>query len=476
MRINGEMGKQKKEIWLTFLGIFIIIFPFIMVCCFALMANDDFDIDMIVRQDWQNFHSLLVPALKHAYSDWKNWNGDWLGNFLLYFLAPFRRGGIWGLRFLMIAVVVMYTGTITLVSVYLLKKYLLSENIFVNLGVVLSILYLSVNLSMPTENFWWYAGICQYTIPFIVGMLGIYFLISASGCRSRFIIANILLFFSTGGSLQITAFVCFNYLIICCIYWLNNMKRKKEFLLGFLFVLCGGLLNVAAPGHWKRYGMSQAADVNFSQTIISTFLWVGKAGGMIISSGFGIGILLLLFLIGIYVGRKGPFRFNYVGLVALVSVLGVSITNFPVIMGASVMDQRNMFMMGVYASLYFGSACFYIGGTIGKSTKKKVMKVPFIAGILVCILEIVLFSIAGSNSMRCIKAVENGTLKLVSNGWEETLDYLEKSPEKEVILYIPEYLRNDIIKVPTVGENPDDLLNPVLAKYYGKESISFIYE
>ncbi len=214
---------------------------------------------------------------------YKNWEGIYFGAILGGGIVPLRRWNFLGINLVLLCIFLLSIFIIgrfiyqLCLPFYPCKKSIIFFMVTVNL-------FTCFNLRIAREMYFWFVGACGYTIPLFTGLLGFCCLVNAckSECLGRkrtlyLIVSSVLGFFSSGGNLQITAYICWLYLLFLAGSIIKTRNIKSVFF-SFSVTLLGALLNVAAPGNYIRKNTSYE-EISIIKAIFYTIVPVHKQLG-----------------------------------------------------------------------------------------------------------------------------------------------------------------------------------------------------
>ena len=362
------------------------ILPYLYATSFVMPSADDFGFSNSIKEKIGEGKGYFVSAVILTLESYFTWQGTYFCNFLLYLTAPFVRYGIWGIRGLcFISILFFYVSLYYLVKCVMenyfhIKERLKSAFLFSVIVCVIS------NLRIPSENYFWYNGVCAYTIPLTFALLGVQFLIKYIVEKQKNIYWWAAIFLgiaACGGTLQHAAFLCYVYLCLVMWAWKSKKLHTKKLIIAFGIPLLGAIINVCAPGNFVRHGsigdgkLHMMEALNYAiQIMVNEIRYVLFETDMIV-------FLLVIIAMGYVVGKNGQqikARLFFILLPMLCG--GLIISNFPVALGYSsnYMEPRGYFVLDtlitigvLFAGLAFGS---YF------SQKLRSIKFVYIAGYI----------------------------------------------------------------------------------------------
>ena len=243
---------KRIDLKVVALGIisFSVILPVIMACFYGLPAADDFS----NARGWIIFQgNHLKYVFENMIKVYMSWQGTYFGAFLAGIPIYYMWGYI-GLRLCMFINVAIFLFSCYLFTKYALKWFGITENTIATLLLyTIGMVYQLCNNNLD-ETFYWYTGICVYTLPLSCMLLCFSCYIAYEDKKeNKFLILGcILAFLAAGGSLNVAALLCAVLLFGVVYNCIVNCKIEKNVLIGGTALL-GALINTVAPGNFVRH-------------------------------------------------------------------------------------------------------------------------------------------------------------------------------------------------------------------------------
>lgn len=475
----------KKINWFLMIEIVlicIILLPILIVSLYALPAADDFSNTNRVEMLLVEKYSYMKVALSEASYYYKNVSGYFFAAFLNFFLSPFLRGGITALRGVVFILNLFFYISLFFLVNELLKFFINSKNIELKVLVYILVLFAFTNNNNNIEIWAWYCVVVGYV--FIVGCMfwGIIFFLKALKTDKLYyiIMASVIGFLASGGSLNITALNCGFYLIIGVIgFWGYN--KKKTAVICFISALIGGVINALAPGNFIRHELATASYPIVASLKTSISLVISRMQTLLFYSPFI--LLLMVFLIFFLKNipdSKCEYKIHPIIILAIIFG-GVGIINFPVCLGY---NTRNL----PYRCLWIEDCAIYIGmfswtAYLSGWLKYKFKEFKIHKEFILCISCSAVFFLCSLGAVHNIESYPfismtrqllNGEIAEYAMFWEDIFDEIERADSKEVIVYRDELKLNDYICSPGISSEKDNWINRAVADYYGKNSVCII--
>lgn len=458
-----------------------IIMPFLLASLYTLPSVDDFTNVNSVTEHLSD-SNWFTAASKATITTYNKWQGTYFGLILIYFIAPLKHFGVAGIR-----VFSLLNGALFFTALFMFVKaiftYILADNKWGHiLFTYLLFVYGCVNTTASSEIFFWYTGACVYTMPLSCALLGCASMLTLLGTKKNkyFICALLLGFLASGGSLQITAFACFSYLLIAAISWFSKSKEKYKFLIAFAITFLGALINVLAPGNYNRHDLTNQTGIQILPAISNTLSNVTIEFIKVMTKTFLPFALVLLFIIGCRITEKMKFNFPFPPLVFLVSFGGVCLTSFPVHLGYSSagMPERCLFTLYIMIVISLFVCVFYATGWLTHNYHTRLSNEQI---TILTIMLVMMFLLNSNNkilsipSVQCAYQLSTGQLQKDSDEWLSVLDEINYSEELNVAIERTPFGQTSVLKNPGITENPKNWINKEIAEFYNKDSVKIMW-
>jgi len=262
-----RLSRIWNKVWCYILAGLISI-PHILLAGYSVPGVDDFSCINAVEIYRAN-HTYLVSAILYTRDTYLTWQGTYTGE-LLMGLEPSVRDSYTLLRLILILSVVLFVaGTLFLSFTIASRFFGLSRNLSWTIALIAE--FISFNISASGELFSWYTGASVYTFPIIAYLFALSFSILSyyEGKRLYAVLAALLGFIGSGGSLMVVGFGCASFMVLVLIYAYvikpkkSNCKRFISLVVPFLITVIGALICVAAPGNYIRQGGSMHIPQSF---------------------------------------------------------------------------------------------------------------------------------------------------------------------------------------------------------------------
>ncbi|MDE6386424.1 MAG: hypothetical protein K2L82_01305 [Lachnospiraceae bacterium] len=464
------------------------VYSYLHLASFVMPAADDFMISAGIKESRLLGEGYFLLALKGMREIYLTWQGTYVSNFLLYYIAPYVRMGVDGIRvFCMVSIILFYGSLWSLI--YCIMKKLLGcrQNTAVILVCAMST-WLVSNARVMMENFFWYNGACVYTLPLIFVLLGIRHLVRYAFVKEskRDLIGAIVFgFLACGGVLQCSAIVCFVYLLICVWGFWTKYNGRKGLGAAFLIAFISALANCLAPGNFTRQGAINESGL----PIFKAFGWslanVLRESWRLLTETDMLYILTIMLLAGFLMWHCNEQMLKIGMLTIILSGLGVLlcvwVSCYPVALGYSstLMEPRGYFIIDVFLIAGFMLVMFMTGGFIGQRAGKYIVKEKKIFGIMTVFAVAVFFILNAVIPVKelsrpisvCVEDDKFGYLVRFRDMWGEILEQIEHSDEENVTVQSKLIPSPQELKNPDLSSDPEYWINVGAARYFGKETV-----
>lgn len=462
------------------------IYVYLHTASYVMPAADDFIFYDAAKNSRMHGESYFQLALKMAAEMYFTWLGTFFSNFLYYFTVPYVRMGVCGIRLFSCISILLFYGSLWM-FIYCIMKHLLKcrKNTVILFACAL-ITWMISNVRFMTENFFWFSGICAYTVPLVFVLLGIRHLINFVFVKEHqrdFVGAVMFGVLACGGVLQCSAIVCFVYLLICIWGFMTKYPHRKRICVAFIAALISALVNCLAPGNFTRQGaINESGLMIFKAFGYSLSNVIGESGRLLIETDMPY-LLTVMLLVGFLFWYKDDqeHRVNVwmIVLTGLGVLLCMWVACYPVALGYSsvLMEPRGYFIVDVFLTTGFMLCMFMAGRWLRQLAEHYVSARKVFYGISVAFVMAVCFIL---NTLKPVKEVERPLLICVEDDkygylvrfrdmWEEILQQIENSDEANVTVQSKLIPSPQELKNPDLSSDPDYWINVGVARYLTKK-------
>ena len=345
----------------------------------------------------------------------------------------------------------------------------------------MAVFYIFANNPL-SEVFYWYTGICAYTLPLSLALISVAdYILYNENKKLRYIIAgSIYAVMAGGGSLNIGTLLC-GLLLFCVVYdRLTEGKFDKNIIIG-IAALLSTVVTVAAPGNFARHS-SYVASISPATCLYYSVSQVGKMISEGFASGFLTVIIVVSFVVSYNIFKNTERKFVLPVLVALFSYAGMVTVLFPVCLGYSskFIPERCMFVQYLTVYILLVLASGYIAGWCADKKIFEFTNVSYLILALVCIVPMARFldndNLRELIPVRMFWHMASGDYKTVEARELWLLNELEQAADEDVVIYVQAPPEGEWTNIKGVGliDDPDFWLNEGVAAYYGKNSVIVI--
>ena len=417
------------------------LYVYLHTASYVMPAADDFIISADIRDGRLLGEGYLYLGLKWMREVYMTWQGTFTSNFLVYFLAPYVRMGVDGIKLFCVISILLFYGSLLLIIQCVMECLLKCKKRAVILFVCTLITWLISNARVTMEVFFWYNGICVYTLPLIFTLFGIRHLIKFVFVKERqrdFVGAVVFGVMACGGVLQCSAIVCFIYLLICIWGFITEYPHRKRLCVAFIVSFISALVNCLAPGNFTRQGViSDSGLPIFKAFGYSLSNVIGEAIRLLIEADmlYLLTVMLLVGFLWYKADQESKVNVWMIILTGLGILLCMWVACYPVALGYSsaLMAPRGYFIVDVFLIIGFMLCMFMTGAGLCQLTEHYVSARTVFYGISVAIVIVICIML---NTLIPIKEVKRPLLKCVEDDnfgylvrfrdmWEDILEQIE---------------------------------------------------
>jgi hypothetical protein len=465
------------------LYIFIALPVIFVIARYAFVGADDLTnaMQMIKLKESMNGISAINSFCQNIY--W-GWQGTFTSTFCIAVFQPYEIGGITAYRATLCILFVLYLFSFSFFSKTLIGVYSNNGN-RTGKWFCLFAEIICLNIYAGSENYFWLTGVCVYTMPLAVALLGSAFFIKAdTNARYRklyIILSSLLGIVAAGGSLQITALVCSIYLSLFVVQMMSS-KHSRSYIIvemiPFLSALAGALINVCAPGNFKR---SSGQLYIRSALVNSVYVLIGESKHLFIDYSIGIFVFLIFFIALISSNESTRCSLKKILLSVFICGSIAYISTFPVLLGYNSSDltgsPRTEYMCALilgFSYLYLSYlAAIYIKTRFNvKITRETVLSVIIIAFLLLCSNGFNNMFRGLGNGMTCriLSELRNGDIQEAEMTYMSIYDTLRESKNQDVNLKLTRPAET-VLYTPKIYDK-EWWVNVAMSEYFGAKSLN----
>ena len=475
------MDKYKKKTpWIV--GSLILAFaviPYIVAAIYALPAADDLTILYSIRGVEGPFFTRHFEFAKSIYMLWQ---GTFWGNYIEGFSPINNAFTSYKLNIMLLIVLICFCFIIGFSSYYFCKTFF-RQNKSIAFVLASLVVLLCLNGHIKRELLLWHTAVCQYTIPFLCGLIAVIWevmlLRNKQGKNRRricaYVCVTLLAFLASGGVLQSTGFFCWLFLLIMAICFMKKENLKLSLVI-FVSALSGALINVAAPGNYLRQDNTYSRISLFKGGYYAVIAVANEVKYLFSSTFFPWILLLVIILAFVYMEKTEQKLFHPV-IVGIAVLLSWIISTFPVCYGYAdtTLAARGYELLDIF--VVFGLLIFIL--SIVNWLKNKGINISKESIVVVVLLSIInigyISNISFTNipSVQCMRQFMSGELHDYHNEWISILTQIEASEDNNVEVPITQksYETQLVIMSPGLSTNNEKWVNKGVAAILHKDSI-----
>lgn len=450
--------------------------PTYILCFYALPCSDDFITATGIREQLELGETYLGIAWRNTQSYYVSWGGFYFAVFLNFFISPFARAGIWGIRiFICIVHLLWYSSLYWLCAVALRFFFKINSRKQI-LSIYVLLLFAFTNIEVHVETMTWYTGMVAYVLVVVCMIWGIIFFLNGleSGKLIWIVGASVIGFLVSGGALNIAAMNCGIYLILTlfgCLY-----IRRKVYFICFGSSLIGALINACAPGNFMRHNGSVDIYQILCAVKGSAFQTWEQLQVFFFETPYMLVLILLLFL-ALQFKEKGSFQYPMPGIVTGILIIGCIVVNFPVYLGYEgyypgrcCWVQDCVIFLGTFFVTFYWAGWLKCHGLQVKMSNEFVWYMAICCSLFFCSLGRTM-PLDNYPTVNMLKQLTNGNIREVEQYWVSVMDEVEESKERDVVIERARRKSSSYIMDPAIYASKEDYTNSVMAQYYGKDSV-----
>lgn len=469
--------------------------PSVLITLYAYPCQDDFHYAYFAAETMSEGHSLLYTAIYWMIRYYKTFSGCYTSSFLGFFVSGLIDCSIWGIRiFELCSALCFYLVLYVFVYAFAYKVMRFGREKVLPLYCLLLALYNCVIYYVWHEAFYWFITSIQYLLILSFIVMGTSLFILALYEENRkirrvfLILAAILGFLGSGGTLSIAAFCCSIYLIAA--FWgIAERRQLKASCAVMLVTISGAMLNGLAPGNYIRAGESKTvADILYAGKMSVRYMierWETFARNPVFW------IIMILLCVSVCSAKRDQGRYNFrLPGVFVIFLFGiVSGIVFPTILGYSYETYR-VLMRGNFVSdtaffLYIFFGIFYFKGWLDRKYAGICEKIINRDTICIAAFFIVMLLVHDRNGLKQIPFIREyqelatGKYAEYSNFCVNIYRQIDESDGEVAEVH------TDFVEDVTCLINPQlyegrydpevEYANTAIARYYGKKAAYIFY-
>ncbi|MCR4748594.1 MAG: hypothetical protein K5877_02135 [Lachnospiraceae bacterium] len=474
------MKKKAINTVIVIAAVLIFLAPYLGVIYYTLPRNDEFACAFGIAIRGGYSLSNIIDIIIQNYMEWE---GNYSGILIYTLLNPIIIGNSDStVRFMNVICFIGFAVAWSYIIYRCLSFFDIEKND--KRYFTLAVLIISMNCRFLRETLGWFTGYMYYTIQLLMGVLGLFIIYDMINRKEKkksdillIILSCILEFLGAGGTLHVSAILC--WVVLLLLVW--AVYRKKEWIkAAILFgaIFFSTVLNVAAPGHRVRKDGYESISL-FKGIYYTIFCVYNEIKRLSIDTLFPY-IMLTLFIILLYRIKKGvdkielhPFVVSFCGVACIVG------STFPVCYGygKSTMASRGYEMLDlmivIWGVLFLCSVVNYLKLKEVEFSTPNILMIIIMAFMMFTTVAIDNIEISDVPSFQCISGLADGSIKEYSDYWRDVLHQVERSEEKDLVIDVDrDHLERDcMIDRVMIQEDETDWVNTSMSIYYGHDTV-----
>lgn len=459
---------------------------------FAMPVVDDFSFyHQLKLSDY--YPNVILSSLQQAWEIYNQNQGAWLTNNLDLIVIAITRLNVYAVRLYLFLSYALFIYAIISVMALLKESFDEQWKRIAIMMIVVTVLFVGMNLTPAREELYWLIGAGGYTVPFSLALIGLrnYVLMLKEYSLKKLIIASICMMLASGGALNIAGLACALSLVAVIAYLFqkkidrtnrDNIKKLLITCIPLIMGIISALINVAAPGYRKRLLLENSEGTNYLKAIIDTLRQILVRTYALVKYQYLILALVILFFAFIIMSQNGIIITGKQVLVTyLLSFFVLFVTTFPVCLGygRTTGVDRILFLEDLEIVILVVFCTFITAIWIKKSYESKVKDINMVVLIpLMVLVAAININVIGIGDMMMYKTFvefSNGTLSQFSQNTQYVLDSIEESQEDNLVLRI-NYVDSEVALGLGLSPDKEHWVNREMSRCFGKESISLIYD
>ena len=448
---------------------------------YTISSKDDFS---FAQNHREGFWGLIVSAFEMMKQYYIDWQGTYFSLFLNGILNPLNGLGLRQSRVVMSLNVVLFYFSLAVFLLTALRR-IPKAAFYVKVILFTMLTFMICGFNVYSELFYWFTGATCYTIPFSIMLLGISaFLKISDGKGIRYVILSALCgIMAMGGILCLVGMGCYTILLITIYLWWKNRKVPVRNLIVFGIWFACALVNTLAPGNYNRHDyVSPTSGLHPLKALEDGYILLTcRMNYLFLQTAF-VGMILLVLLIGILLGRKYKVMTHHRLTLAVLGMLTPMVTAFPIVLGYGRNDylpDRCAFALDMALILSFMHLAIVVGMMLGKFLEPgAVSSVLAMVGILACVsLMTDEYDITDVKVRDVAEELSEGIYAAhyyQIKDFFETLDDYEPGSDVLISAYtVPVTIDNSCNF--WLNTDSSNWVNRSVAEYYGYNSIAIYY-
>lgn len=488
---------KQKEYWGTIIAsivVVVLVLPSVMITLYSFPCQDDFHYASCARELMDQGYNIFTMAMKMTVEYYMTFVGGYTSSFLGHFFSGIINCNIGGIRiFEFISVLIFYLALYLFLKVLCNKVMGFDKQKILPLYCILVALFNCVIYYSDNDVFYWFITSVQYLFisSFILfGVSSFVFSFYEDRLlpkRCYLIMASILGFLGSGGTLSIAAFGCALYLIVA-MWGFFICKQKKYACIGMGVSFLGAVMNGIAPGNYVRDGQPMSVERLFVAVKHSARYTLERWETFVENPVFWIILICMVLILCTCKMPEIRYQFKY-PIIFILFLFGLIVgIIFPTMLGYGyecyIILNRGNFISDMAFYLFIFLGAFYIKGWLSQkypSLRQITLRRDLLIGAG---FVITMLLVADRNAI--IHPIVKEYQDLVTGRYAEWSEYcvgiydeIASSNDDVVEIYREELGDITCMMNPQfyIGAyNPEkEYANTTIASFYGKEAVYIFY-
>ncbi len=475
----------------TIIEILLIIFlvlPFFGLSYYTLPRSDDFSAANTARQFGGN---NILSAIKVTRDMYLNWEGWYSGHFIWIILNPLGFGkSDLAIKLINLLMLLFFLGCAFFIAYSIIKVLDLSKEDSLLMTVVLVSFLL--NCRYLRESIFWFTGFAYYTVQIMVGIVGLIYAVQLTFNRKNrstksavmMIAVSISIIIGVGGSLQVSAIICWLYLLLL-IYAFYKKDIWIRSLYFFVIALAFTLISLLSPGYSHRQSSMGVTQISPIQAIPLTLVCVFRSVKEIFTQTYSPYAFVLIFVLLMLFIRepKKDIIFNPVA-IAAIGIISILISTFPVCYGynGAYMGDRGYEMLSMQVVIYGFLFLFSIANMLNLKGIRIGANgiIPIVVASFLVLTSYTINNISFKTipAIKCTVQLLDGSMREFSEYWLDTLHEVWYSNEEDVLIIADskyyDMEKEQMVRRCNLHKQTDNWINKAASELYGHNTILVI--
>ena len=351
----------------------ILLVPSILITLYSYPCQDDFHYAVEAKELLEQGYSIVIMSAIRTVEYYWGFTGCYTSSFLGHFFSGIIQCNLWGIRiFELVSAIVFYLALYVCLHCFSCRIMKFDKGKTLPLYCVMLAFFNCLVYYSDHDDFYWFITSVQYLLISSLILYGVSCFILCmyeENERKRklfFLMACILGFLGSGGTLSIAAFCCAMFLLVFLWGFFVREGCRTKACIGMGVTLSGAIINGIAPGNYQRYGEPITVGGLFYAGKQSIRYTLERWESFIKNPVFWIIIIFLVIILKNCKTGEVRYCYKYPMLFMLFLFCLVAGIIFPTIMGYGyecyVILNRGNFISDMSFWIFIILALFYIKG------------------------------------------------------------------------------------------------------------------